>query len=379
MIMNKIVICAAALSAALFLAHSIVSAQGVTVFEEKMSGYAGFRIPAVVKAADGSVLAFAEARRNGKGDAGDIDLVMRRSADDGKTWSEMQTVWDDGGNTCGNPAPVVLGDGTIVMLMTWNRGNDHERDIENYRSADTRRVFVTRSADNGHTWSVPEEITGSVKRPDWGWYATGPCHAIVKTRNPHRGRIIVPSNHSEAGADGKPVSRSQIIYSDDGGRIWTLGAVTEVRGNESTVAELKDGSLLLNMRRSTPSDSVRFYAVSRDGGESFSEQGRMQDLVEPRCQGSMLGLMTRSGKSSRTLLFSNPRSLKRENLCLTRSDDNGRTWKELEQIYRANAAYSDIVMLSPGCAGVLYENGEVGNTYKRISFVTVDIDDKSVR
>ena len=117
----------------------------VDVFVEGDAGYAGYRIPVIVRAADGALLAFAEARRNDKRDAGDIDLVMRRSTDGGRTWGPMTIVWDDGANTCGNPAPVVIGrKGEIVMLATWNAGADRERAIERRTSTDTRRVFVLR-------------------------------------------------------------------------------------------------------------------------------------------------------------------------------------------------------------------------------------------
>ena len=92
--------------------------EAVTVFTEGEAGYAGFRIPVVIRTDDGALIAFAEARRHDKRDSGDIDLVMRRSEDDGRTWGPITTVWDDGGNTCGNPAPAVLGSGRIVMLAT---------------------------------------------------------------------------------------------------------------------------------------------------------------------------------------------------------------------------------------------------------------------
>lgn len=348
------------------------SAQEVTVFEEGEGGYAGFRIPAIVKAADGSLLAFAEARRNGKGDTGDIDLVMKRSCDRGQSWGGMQVVWDDGENTCGNPAPVVVGR-KIVLPVTWNKGCDREKDIERNASEDTRRVFVLISNDSGRTWSEPFEITPDVKDESWGWYATGPCHAIVKTRRPARGRIIVPSNHSELDESGNPVSRSQLIYSDDRGLTWHLGAVTEVAGNESTVAELADGSLMLNMRRSSRTDSVRLYAVSRDGGLSFVEQGRAVSLIEPRCQGSILSLPDRRGRATDRLFFSNPASRSRRNLSLTRSLDGGMTWESAAVVCQGPSAYSDIVLIAPDIIGVLYENGEEGNTYKKISFRTIPI------
>ena len=162
--------------------------EAVTVYTEGEAGYAGFRIPVIIRTVDGTLIAFAEARRHDKRDSGDIDLVMRRSEDDGHTWGPITTVWDDGSNTCGNPAPAILSDGRIVMLATWNRGCDRERQIENHTSVDTRRVFVLRSEDHGRTWSHPEEITSEVKAPEWTWYATGPCHAIVKRRTPHKGQ-----------------------------------------------------------------------------------------------------------------------------------------------------------------------------------------------
>src|SRR5699024_4793435 len=158
-------------------------------------------------------------------------------------------------------------------LATWNRGCDRERQIEQRTSVDTRRVFVLRSEDHGRTWSRPEEITSGVKDPDWTWYATGPCHAIVKRRAPHKGRIVVPANHKRLENGGHVESYSQLLYSDDEGLTWQSGAVSQRGGNESTVAELADGSLLLNMRHYERGDSLRLYAVSRDGGTSWNIQG----------------------------------------------------------------------------------------------------------
>ena len=137
------------------------------LFKPGDHGYKCFRIPAVIKTSKGSLLAFAEARKNHCGDADDIDLVLRRSEDGGQTWSPMIIVWDDGGNTCGNPAPVVdARNGRIVLLSTWNLGGDHEPQIINLKSKDTRRIFVMHSDDDGLQWSTPREITTDVKQPD---------------------------------------------------------------------------------------------------------------------------------------------------------------------------------------------------------------------
>jgi sialidase-1 len=145
------------------------------IFKSGEEGYQCFRIPAIITAADGSLLAFAEGRKKNCGDAGDIDLVMKKSLDGGYNWSKLEIVWDDAGNTCGNPAPILdKKSGHIVLLSTWNLGSDHEPQIIEGKSKDTRRVFVLRSEDNGMHWSVPREITTDVKLPNWTWYATGP-------------------------------------------------------------------------------------------------------------------------------------------------------------------------------------------------------------
>lgn len=345
------------------------------VYKNGDCGYACFRIPAIIRAADGTLLAFAEARRNGTADKGDIDLVVRRSADEGRTWGELTVVWDDGENTCGNPAPVVIREtGRIVLLATWNRGEDHERDIEAGRTADTRRVFVLSSDDCGATWSTPREITPEVKRAGWTWYATGPCHAVQKSRAPHRGRILIPANHKYVASDGQIASRSHIVYSDDGGATWHIGAVSQPGGNESTVAELSDGSVMLNMRHYDRRDSLRLCAVSRDGGETWSRTWEETQLVEPRCQGSLVNYAPAGERPSATLLFSNPRSLRRENLSIGVSRDDGRTWSRFVTICPGRAAYSDMVRLADGGVGVLYENGDPGGKeelYRRITFSVV--------
>ena len=141
------------------------------VFRSGEGWYHTYRIPALVVSAKGTLLAFCEGRKNGGGDAGKIDLLLRRSFDNGKTWGAVQTVAEMGEDTIGNPAPVVdRKSGAVILVMTHNPGNISERQIENGGGA--RTVWITRSKDDGATWSKPEEITRDVKKPDWTWYAT---------------------------------------------------------------------------------------------------------------------------------------------------------------------------------------------------------------
>jgi len=123
------------------------------VYTSREEGYHTYRIPALLSTPRGTLLAFCEGRRAGRGDSGDIDLMLRRSEDRGGTWSAQRVLWDDAGNTCGNPCAVVDGEtGVIWLLLTWNRGDDTEQEIVDGRSADTRRVYVASSHDDGVTW-----------------------------------------------------------------------------------------------------------------------------------------------------------------------------------------------------------------------------------
>lgn len=349
----------------LFLLFSLsVSGQSPqALFTSGEGGYACYRIPAIVTTNSGMLLAFAEARKNGCGDAGNIDLVIKRSADGGKTWSAMQIVWDDADNTCGNPAPVVdRKTGNIVLLSTWNLGTDHEKQIIDGTSKDTRRVFVLVSSDEGNSWSKAREITTDVKKSDWTWYATGPCNGIQMQSGKHKGRLVIPCDHIEA-VSKKYFSHS--IHSDDGGKTWKLGGTTPTdMVNECTVAELPKGKLLLNMRNYNAT-RVRQTSTSQDGGETWSELKPDSTLIEPVCQGSLLTF--KQGRKA-VLAFSNPASQKtRTNMTVRLSYDQGRTWKSSQVLHKGPSAYSNLVQLPNGNLACFYEAG-TKSAYESIVF-----------
>jgi sialidase-1 len=342
------------------------------LFKSGSEGYACFRIPAIVTTKAGTLLAFAEGRKQGCSDTGDIDLVMKRSEDGGNSWSNLVVIWDDGGNVCGNPAPVVdVESGSIHLLTTWNLGEDHEKEIINQTSKDTRRVFVLRSEDDGLYWSEPEEITSTVKEENWTWYATGPCHGIHLSKGSHNGRMVIPCDHIEA--DSKQYF-SHTIYSDDAGKTWNLGGSTpDDQVNECTVVELSDGRLLLNMRNYDRSQKNRKIAHSADGGQTWSKLSSDLTLIEPLCQASML--MAHSGKGelgsekgTDILLFLNPADKNiRRNMTLRSSMDEGVSWTDLMVLHAGPSAYSDLTQLPGGSLGCLYEAGKA-SPYEGIVF-----------
>lgn len=340
----------------------------VDVFEKGQDEYSCFRIPAIVQSKAGTLLAFAEARKNSCSDTGNIDLVVKRSEDGGKTWSRAITIWDDGDNVCGNPSPVVDREtGRIILISCWNLGEDHEKQIIDQTSKDSRRVYVIYSDNDGKNWSKPKDITSSVKRSDWTWYATGPCHGIQLQNKKHKGRLVIAANHMVAGTKSY---HSQLIYSDDKGETWQLGGVvSEHGGNESSVVELKNGDLMLNMRNYNREESKsRSYAISKDGGKTLSKMQYLPELIEPICQGNTLNYM-KKGKISNNILFSNPASSdKREKMTIKLSENNGKTWPYAYLVYPGPSAYSDLTNLQDGNIGLLYEYG-TNNPYEKIGFI----------
>ena len=344
-------------------------AQGIAepLFVRGRSGYHTYRIPALAVSTRGTVLAFAEGRRNSGGDAGKIDLFVRRSTDNGETWSAQEMIWSDGDNTCGNACPVVDRDtGTIWLLSTWNRGDDHEKDIIAQTSRDTRRVYVIHSIDDGRTWSAAREITADVKLPQWTWYATGPGNGIQIEHGPHQGRLVIPCDHIEG--DSKQYY-SHIIYSDDHGKSWKLGGSTpEQRVNECEVVELAASRLMLNMRNYDSAKQCRQVAVSEDGGLTWKDQHLDPTLIEPRCQAALERYSWPGPTNRSVLLFSNPASeSKRVNLTVRASFDEGQTWPVSRVLHAGPAAYSDLAVLANGQIACLYEAGST-NAYEAIVF-----------
>ncbi|GAA3562661.1 sialidase family protein [Snuella lapsa] len=335
------------------------------LFKQGEEGYACFRIPALVTTNSGTILAFCEARKSGCSDTGDIDLVMKQSVDNGVTWSDLKVVWDNGDNVCGNPAPVVdVETGQIHLLATWNNGKDHESEIINGTSIDSRLVFQLTSTDEGKTWSHPKDITAYVKQDDWTWYATGPVHGIQLRNGPHKGRLVIPCDHIE-----KESKRyySHVIYSDDHGVTWKLGGKTpRDQVNECTVAELSNGDLMLNMRNyKRDTIKARQVAYSKDGGNTWTDQVFDEKLPEPRCQGALLSVKK---DNKNILLFTNPADPDtRTNMVLSVSYDEGLNWSRKIVIYESHAAYSDLTATQNGNILVLYEAGNK-NPYEGIRY-----------
>ena len=345
---------------------------GIPLYQQGENGFHTCRIPALAVTNKGTVLAFCEGRKASGGDSGDIALLLRRSGDNGDTWNEAQVVWDDPGNTSGNPCVVVDRDtGVIWLLMTWNRGDDHERDIIALRSKDTRRVYVTRSDDDGQRWSPAKEITSAVKEANWTWYATGPGSGIQMQRGAHKGRLVIPCDHIEAESNKY---YSHVIYSADHGETWLLGGRTpKDQVNECEVVELSDGRLMLNMRNYDPEKNHRQVACSDDGGVTWKDQRFDMALIEPICQASITRHSWPSEHGPGAIAFSNPASKdKRVNMTVRASFDEGQTWTASTVLHAGPSAYSSLTVLPDGQLACLYEAGEK-HPYEAIVFARIPL------
>ncbi|WP_327694437.1 sialidase family protein [Streptomyces sp. NBC_00459] len=346
-------------------------------FWSGQEGYASYRIPAVVVTHAGTVLAFCEGRVDSASDHGHIDIVLKRSTDGGRTWGPLTVAADNGGNLAGNPAPVVLDTGRILLVYVRASGTVTEKDIllGNVSAADGRRVWVRHSDDDGVTWSSSVEITAQVKLPTWRWYATTPGHAVQLST----GRVVVAANHTipPTGTDLGNEARynsGHCLLSDDRGETWRIGYLDEntngyINVNETTAAELPDGRVYFNTRNDSPSPGNRADAHSTDGGQTLVKPFRPQaGLSAPICQASVLQL-----RDPDLLLFSGPAdSAARALMTIRVSTDGGTTWRPVHTVNGLPAAYSDLVRVDADTVGLLFETGDFG-PYERIPFRRVPV------
>ena len=368
-----------ALGFAMLIGHTSRTAAEVkksVVFRSGQDGYHTYRIPTIVRAKNGDLLAFAEGRKNGPGDHGDIDIVLKRSSDGGRTWGPTKLVqdeWDDPTAKIwiGNPTPVVdvmdpKHPGRIWLAFT--RSN--------------ARMFVTSSDDHGASWSKRREITGTAMRPTWGWYATGPVHGIQLERGKHAGRLIIPSDHRERDNESWG---AHILFSDDHGATWRIGAVDTRRApaplhpNENVAVELVDGRLYINARDQHGTDpATRAVTHSSDGGTTYDAPFAPEaNITTPVVQNSAIRFAaTDRGDQRNILVYSCPGHAKdRRDLTILVSFDEGATWPSKTVLHRGPTAYSDLIQLDGQHIGVLYEAGD--RLYEEILFASFRLEDLS--
>jgi sialidase-1 len=363
----------------------------IPVYISGTEGHKSYRIPAIIKNGANELLAFAEGRVGGSNDFGDINIVLKKSTDNGTTWGSMITVVDYNDLQAGNPSPVLdttdpnFPKGRIFLF--YNTGNNHEGEIR--KGKGLREVWYKTSTDGGNTWSEAINITLQTHRPnqpsinqsynfkeDWRHYANTPGHAMQFETGKYKGRIFVASNHSA----GEPSQMAEDyfahgFYTDDHGKTFKLGENVNIAGsNEATATAISKNRLMLNARNQKGDKRYRIVAISNNGGETWNNIFFDENLPDPVCQGSILTIGKKKGKS--ILAFCNAADTKnRDNLTLRVSFDDGKNWPISKLVYsgkinkdKSPSAYSDIVKLSKKTIGILFEK----DNYSQIVFSAFD-------
>lgn len=342
-------------AAFLFMANSAGAAEldHVLLFDSGRDGYPRYRIPALVVAPGGAVLAICEGRKDGGGLKGNIDLVIRRSTDSGQNWSPLAVLADEGDNTLGNPCVVVdAATKEVFVALTRSLGSDTEEGIVAGKSRERTRVLWTKSGNDGVDWSPPVDITATTTRDNWTWYGTGPGVGIQLKS----GRLVMPSYHAELPTG---TYRSHMLYSDDHGRNWKIGATVGEHTSECHVVERQDGSLYLNAR-TVQGRELRTIAHSTDGGETWSSASFDEQLYDSHCQACVIRLPAK-GDASPAWLFTHPAGPSRYHLTARLSRDEGRTWPVAKRLREGNSQYSCLAVLPDGAIGCLYDCWVDGN------------------
>ncbi len=370
-----------------------VEPEKIDLFEAEKGGYAIYRIPGVVVTKSGTVLAYCEARKTARGDWGTIDILLRRSTDGGKTWDEPEKIADVPGPKEKNPVALAqkLANKDEVTYNNPVMIADKSGAVHLLFCLEYMRCFYARSDDDGKTWSKPTEITTSAFDPlkkeyDWKVLATGPGHGIQLKS----GRLLVPVWLSTGtGGHAHRPSVVTTIFSDDAGKTWKYGEIAVpntkelVNPNESCVAELPDGTVMMNTR-SESKDNRRLIVTSADGATKWSKPGFDNALPEPICMGSLLAV---PGKKP-VLLFSNPDNLQkggkdgvpgigrdRKNVTVRLSEDNGKTWLAKRSVETGMSAYSDLALAKDGTVLLLYERaGDKVANYGRLTLARFALD-----
>jgi sialidase-1 len=362
------------------------------VYTSGQEGHKTYRIPAVIKNKQGHLLAFAEGRVHGSGDFGDINIVLKISRDQGRTWSLLYTLVDYQDLQAGNPTPILdnsdprFPNGRIFLF--YNTGNNHENEIREGKGL--REVWYITSIDGGLKWSSPVNITSQVHRPDqpavnpsykfkedWRHYANGPGHGMQFTEGPYAGRMLIAANHSE-GPRGERGSdyRAHSFFTDDHGDTFQLGSSISIPGsNEASAAEISGGRLMMNIRNQRGDIRQRIVGLSANGGSTWDDTYFDPQLPDPVCQGSIITIAQKKGAYS--LAFSNAADTQnRDNLTIRISHDDGRTWPISIPIDHGAlsgespkdfTAYSDLVLLNSKHIGILYERKD----YSQIVFKNI--------
>jgi len=302
----------------------------------------GYRIPAMVVLPGDIILAFCESRIDAMSDIGDIDIVMKRSVDGGKTWGPIRVMKDSGEFSVWAPCPLYDKDTQMVWLFFSDQ-----------------TMYIMNSSDFGATWSEPRNLTQEMGLMGKGGGA-GPGNGIQMSNS----RLVIPAY----------LGGACVIYSDDHGITWkkggNIGEDEEPQVEEPQVFESVNGSLCIICR--VGRGGYKLMAWSHDGGETWDPYYYNEDLTEAGTQASIHRFTKNSTHMRNRVLFSNPACFSRGHFTIRMSYDEGKTWNVSKMVYEGPSAYSSIAILSDYTICVLFETGKY-DYRQSITMIKVDL------
>ena len=312
-----------------------------------------WRIPAILQLSDGTLLTVNDRRNVVQDDLpNQIDVVSRYSTDGGRSWSEPVFIAKNGGRMFGfgDPGLAELEDGTVICTFCGGQRLDKSC------WEDPQRSYFAVSKDHGRTWSEPENITASIwgpnpqnpfcKRYNSSFFSSG--NSLVLKQGPHKGRMLVANVCTYDSWRGLC---NHAVYTDDGGKSWKVSDLAYAdKGDEAKMVELLDGRILMSIRQ----NGNRAYVFSEDGGQTWSKPSFWDEICTNACNGDLIRY------NDSILLHSVPNSMKRENVSIFLSYDEGKTWPEHKSICHGRSVYSSLTVLSDGTIGAYLEEDPTG-------------------
>lgn len=340
-----------------------------------------FRIPGIAKTNDGTLLAVYDMRYTSRRDLqAHIDIGLSRSTDGGQTWERPRPIMDMGEygglpqdqNGCSDPNILIdAGTGEILVTALWTHAKPGTHQWKDGGSepgidpAQSSQFMAVRSNDDGKTWTKPENLTSQLKNPSWFLFAPAPGNGITLSN----GTLVIPTQ----GRDANGLPFSNLTWSDNHGKTWTVSSPARSDTTESAVVELSDGSLMLNSRdnrnrQDKSKTNGRAVSVTSDLGDHWTiHESDHGVLPEPVCMASLISHQLADGRS--VLFFSNPHhTSKRKKMTVQMSLDDGVTWNKQILLDQDGGAYSSLVMVDHDTLGILYESSRAD-----LIFQTIDL------
>lgn len=328
-----------------------------------------YRIPAIITAADGSLVAVNDKRKNHAGDlAADIDVVVKRSTDGGKTWSEPVTIAQGTGTANGYGDPLIFktNSGKLIVLYVGGPG------FFASTSTNSMRTYISESSDNGVSWSAPRDITSQIYgascpdaiRSQWAGVFFSSGQGLTMSNGRLAGVLAVRESATTSVND----IGNFLVYSDDEGATWQVSQKAILGGDEAKVVELNNGNILLSARAWT-----RKYNISTDKGITWGTQGTWNALSGNPTNGDMIRYTsTTKGYNKDRILHTIPHANDRSNVRVFISYDEGTTWEPQRIISPIKSAYSSLTILPDGTIGAYIEEDD--STPYKLYFLNFSLD-----